>query len=97
MAEKASSALDTVKEALSSALPGSTEAHDKPDIRKGPQELIDRTNAAAALSRKPKAANAKVERDVIIGKVGVVHPIVLQKFEIDFPCSALEFDIEVFL
>ncbi|KDN53536.1 putative FRS1-phenylalanyl-tRNA synthetase, beta subunit, cytosolic [Tilletiaria anomala UBC 951] len=64
--DKAASALENVKEALSSALPA---------------------------VGKAKASMS----DVVIGRIGVVHPDVLRKFEIDFPCSALEFDLEVFL
>lgn len=36
-------------------------------------------------------------RDVKIGTLGVLHPIVLSNFEITYPCSALEFNVEVFL
>ncbi|XP_011865085.1 PREDICTED: probable phenylalanine--tRNA ligase beta subunit [Vollenhovia emeryi] len=32
-----------------------------------------------------------------IGKTGVLHPDVLAKFELNFPCSAMEIDIEPFL
>ncbi len=92
---KASDALDTVKSALSSALPSALGGDD--EIRGGPQELIDRTNARAALARKGKPQSPAGPRDVVIGKVGVVHPEVLGKFDIDYPCSALEFDLEVFL
>lgn len=35
--------------------------------------------------------------DVDIGLIGVLHPEVLSSFELDYPCSALEFDLEVFL
>jgi phenylalanyl-tRNA synthetase beta chain len=34
--------------------------------------------------------------DTVIGKLGVLHPTVLEKFEISYPCSALEFDLEPF-
>ncbi|KAL7413612.1 hypothetical protein BDY24DRAFT_389048 [Mrakia frigida] len=36
-------------------------------------------------------------RDVQIGVLGILHPEVLQKFEIEYPCSSLEFDLEPFL
>ncbi|KAG6336688.1 hypothetical protein ID866_2395 [Astraeus odoratus] len=36
-------------------------------------------------------------RDIKIGTLGVLHPTVLSNFEITYPCSALEFNIEVFL
>ncbi|KAH7105574.1 phenylalanyl-tRNA synthetase subunit beta [Auriculariales sp. MPI-PUGE-AT-0066] len=35
-------------------------------------------------------------RDAAIGELGVLHPTVLQNFEINFPCSALEFDLTPF-
>ncbi|TFY75397.1 hypothetical protein EWM64_g8612, partial [Hericium alpestre] len=34
--------------------------------------------------------------DVEIGKLGILHPDVLAKFEIGYPCSALEFTLEPF-
>jgi phenylalanyl-tRNA synthetase beta chain len=37
------------------------------------------------------------DRDIVIGTLGVLHPTVLEKFEITYPCSALEFNLEVFL
>ncbi|KAL4076101.1 hypothetical protein V8B97DRAFT_1862934 [Scleroderma yunnanense] len=36
-------------------------------------------------------------RDIKIGTLGVLHPTVLSNFEISYPCSALEFNVEVFL
>ena len=35
-------------------------------------------------------------KDVEIGKLGILHPNVLEKFEIGYPCSALEFSLEAF-
>lgn len=32
-----------------------------------------------------------------IGKLGVLHPDVITKFELNMPCSALEINIEPFL
>ncbi|KAH0839905.1 phenylalanyl-tRNA synthetase subunit beta [Lanmaoa asiatica] len=40
---------------------------------------------------------AAVSRDTVIGTLGVLHPSVLANFEINYPCSALEFNVEVFL
>jgi len=34
--------------------------------------------------------------DLKIGYVGILHPSVLEKFEIQYPCSALEFTLEPF-
>lgn len=38
-----------------------------------------------------------VYNDVVIGKIGVIHPTVLQAFEVTIPCSAVEFTIEPFV
>ena len=35
-------------------------------------------------------------KDKAIGELGVLHPTVLQNFDINFPCSALEFDLTSF-
>lgn len=42
-----------------------------------------------------KAALSAVQ-DVEIGTLGILHPSVLEKFEIGYPCSALEFNLEPF-
>jgi phenylalanyl-tRNA synthetase beta chain len=36
-------------------------------------------------------------RDRVVGNIGVIHPHVLKNFAIDYPCSALEFDLQPFL
>jgi len=36
------------------------------------------------------------QKDVLIGRLGILHPSVLEKFEIGYPCSALEFSLEPF-
>ena len=35
--------------------------------------------------------------DDVVGSFGIVHPQVLENFEIGFPCSSFEFNIEPFL
>ena len=35
--------------------------------------------------------------DKEIGLLGILHPTVLEKFEIGYPCSALEFSLESFI
>ncbi|KZP32932.1 phenylalanyl-tRNA synthetase subunit beta [Athelia psychrophila] len=42
-----------------------------------------------------KAALGAV-KDAEIGTLGILHPSVLEKFEIGYPCSALEFNLEPF-
>ncbi|KAI9466867.1 phenylalanyl-tRNA synthetase subunit beta [Lactarius psammicola] len=41
-------------------------------------------------------ASRRGAKDVEIGKLGILHPSVLEKFEIGYPCSALEFSLEPF-
>lgn len=36
-------------------------------------------------------------KGVAIGKIGVLHPTVLQAFEVSHPCSVVEFNIEPFV
>jgi phenylalanyl-tRNA synthetase beta chain len=36
------------------------------------------------------------QKDAPIGRLGILHPSVLEKFEIGYPCSALEFSLEPF-
>ncbi|SCZ89549.1 BZ3500_MvSof-1268-A1-R1_Chr9g10450 [Microbotryum saponariae] len=36
-------------------------------------------------------------RDVEIGEIGILHPSVLKAYDLDYPCSALEFSVEDFL
>ncbi|GFZ43294.1 Phenylalanine--tRNA ligase beta subunit, partial [Saitozyma sp. JCM 24511] len=50
-------------------------------------------NLKAALPNSVKYA----ERDMVIGSLGILHPSVLDKFELGRPCSSLEIDVEVLL
>jgi phenylalanyl-tRNA synthetase beta chain len=34
--------------------------------------------------------------DMKLGTLGILHPSVLEKFEISFPCTGLEFSVEPF-
>jgi phenylalanyl-tRNA synthetase beta chain len=40
--------------------------------------------------------SSKKPVDTPIGTLGVLHPSVLEKFEIGYPCSAVEFTLEPF-
>lgn len=44
-----------------------------------------------------KDMSKSLQGDVQVGTLGVLHPDVLQAFELAFPCSALEFNLEAFL
>jgi phenylalanyl-tRNA synthetase beta chain len=51
-----------------------------------------------ALSKAlPSLVPSATGADLEIGVLGVLHPEVLEKFEIEYPCSSLEFDLEPFL
>jgi phenylalanyl-tRNA synthetase beta chain len=41
-------------------------------------------------------AASRDRKDLEIGRLGILHPSVLEKFEIGYPCSALEFSLEPF-
>ncbi|KAL1747672.1 hypothetical protein HDZ31DRAFT_61005 [Schizophyllum fasciatum] len=41
-------------------------------------------------------ATLHTKKDLVIGELGVLHPSVLEKFDIGFPCSAVEFSLEPF-
>ncbi|KAK0084147.1 hypothetical protein PV325_007524 [Microctonus aethiopoides] len=45
----------------------------------------------------PQRCATIIANGKIIGKMGVIHPDVLQKFELNQPCSAIEINIEPFL
>lgn len=49
----------------------------------------------SALNNTIKTA-LHVQQDIAIGTLGILHPSVLEKFEIGFPCSALEFNLDPF-
>ncbi|KAI0722923.1 phenylalanyl-tRNA synthetase [Earliella scabrosa] len=49
----------------------------------------------SVLKRTLKAALNRPD-DLEIGVLGILHPTVLEKFEISYPCSALEFTLEPF-
>jgi phenylalanyl-tRNA synthetase beta chain len=44
----------------------------------------------------PAKRGASIQQDLKIGSLGILHPTVLEKFEIGFPCSSLEFTLEPF-
>jgi len=45
---------------------------------------------------KVKEGVRSTSGDTKIGTLGILHPSVLQNFEIGYPCSALEFTLEPF-
>ncbi|KAG7096808.1 hypothetical protein E1B28_004216 [Marasmius oreades] len=42
------------------------------------------------------ALHTSDQHDIVLGTLGILHPTVLEKFEIQYPCSALEFSLEPF-
>jgi len=49
-----------------------------------------------ALLKHSVESTLHLSHDINIGTLGILHPSVLEKFEIGFPCSALEFTLEPF-
>ncbi|KAF7292377.1 Phenylalanyl-tRNA synthetase subunit beta [Mycena chlorophos] len=54
-----------------------------------------KNTVAESLERRLESA-LSLETDTKIGSLGILHPSVLEKFEIGYPCSALEFTLEPF-
>lgn len=48
------------------------------------------------LSAMKRDTAVRVKKDIQIGTLGILHPSVLAKFEIGYPCSALEFTLDPF-
>ncbi|KAF9495436.1 phenylalanyl-tRNA synthetase [Pleurotus eryngii] len=51
--------------------------------------------ALADIKQEVQAA-LHINKDLAIGALGILHPTVLEKFDIGYPCSALEFNLEPF-
>ena len=65
---------------------------------KGALDTIkDKLAAALPSVAKPLAGAGATAADIKIGSLGILHPSVLKAFELDYPCSSLEFDVEPFL
>ncbi|KAF4619315.1 hypothetical protein D9613_005339 [Agrocybe pediades] len=54
-----------------------------------------KTGALESIKKDVESA-LHINHDLNIGSLGILHPTVLEKFEIGFPCSALEFTLEPF-
>ena len=52
------------------------------------------TKAGAAVL--PSSSSSSSTNDVEIGILGILHPSVLANFEIQYPCSALELELDLF-
>ncbi|CAK5275501.1 unnamed protein product [Mycena citricolor] len=52
-------------------------------------------SALEAIKQEVEAA-LHLENDIELGSLGILHPSVLEKFEIGYPCSSLEFNLEPF-
>lgn len=58
---------------------------------------VEETSTISSIKNDIKAAvGLGVARDQEIGVLGILHPTVLEKFEITYPCSAVEFTLEPF-
>ncbi|CAE6437834.1 unnamed protein product [Rhizoctonia solani] len=78
---KASELLSNIKSTISSVIASPLEP-----VKTGLKE-------GSAESTHPPRADGVIE----IGSLGILHPSVLEKFEIPYPCSALEFDLAPFV
>jgi phenylalanyl-tRNA synthetase beta chain len=58
-------------------------------------DILGGSGSQSSLTRRLNSIGGK--GDIEIGQIGVLHPLVLSAFELDLPCSAMEFDLEVFL
>ncbi|KAM0789338.1 hypothetical protein ACM66B_000171 [Microbotryomycetes sp. NB124-2] len=65
--------------------------------KQGPLDTIKQTLSSVLPGHKDSSGSGAPVRDIEIGSLGILHPTVLKSFELDYPCSALEFDVEPFL
>ncbi|KAK4048228.1 phenylalanine--tRNA ligase subunit beta [Microbotryomycetes sp. JL201] len=80
---------------VASADPNTASVAPPSEQKPGPLDTIKRTMSSVLPGHKETGTSA--ERDVEIGSLGILHPTVLKYFELDYPCSALEIDVEPFL
>ncbi|KAJ7507948.1 hypothetical protein B0H11DRAFT_1969435 [Mycena galericulata] len=52
--------------------------------------------SALASVRQEIESALHLEQDIKLGTLGILHPTVLEKFDIGYPCSSLEFTLEPF-
>ncbi|KAF7332036.1 Phenylalanyl-tRNA synthetase subunit beta [Mycena kentingensis (nom. inval.)] len=57
--------------------------------------LTEKRSLAESLERRVESV-LNLDTDIKIGSLGILHPSVLEKFKIEYPCSALEFTLEPF-
>lgn len=53
-------------------------------------------NSTLSTLKRDVQAALHIKNDMQIGTLGILHPSVLTKFEIGYPCSALEFTLDPF-
>ncbi|KEF57901.1 phenylalanyl-tRNA synthetase, beta subunit [Exophiala aquamarina CBS 119918] len=62
------------------------------------QYWIEELNDPTFFPGHAASIHAKIAgKEVVIGSFGILHPSVLEKFELKYPVSVLEFNVEVFL
>lgn len=78
----------------------------RPKLSVPKEELSDPTPTTSTSSNplhtvvdalKSALPSGSSSRDIVIGSLGILHPTVLNKFELHRPCSALEIDVEPLL
>ena len=55
-----------------------------------------RKNTSFEKLKQDAKAALHVSNDMILGTLGILHPSVLEKFDIQYPCSAVEFTLDPF-
>jgi len=64
--------------------------------RKPVEKKISTSKISELKDNVASALHVGHDGDIEIGSLGILHPTVLVKFEIAYPCSALEFTLEPF-
>jgi len=65
----------------------------RPRPAQAPESTSQKTDLT---TRREAGTGTAFGADAEIGRLGILHPSVLEKFEIGYPCSALEFSLEPF-
>ncbi|TIB85384.1 phenylalanyl-tRNA synthetase [Wallemia mellicola] len=68
-----------------------------PPTHKEPESTFDNLKSKLTEALPDGLKDLVESRDRVIGTLGILHPEVLEKFEIKNPCSAFEFNLEEFL
>ncbi|CEH14841.1 phenylalanyl-trna synthetase subunit beta [Ceraceosorus bombacis] len=82
---------------LPSTAPPASEANPCIPLPQQGKEAAPPSALAKAAQAVSSAVTPTKVKAIRIGSLGVVHPLVLKAFGVDYPCSAIEFELEHFL